>query len=171
MKTISLTTAVLLTLKSFADDTFSAFNITRAIRDDVQDGEYELTGLGTTVFHDAVKTSFFELLDNVLGDEYETSDSGRGYREFRKVQSVTPVANIPVATPAVALPISLTVTPEAQRVIGTYLGNNGPATMKQLQSRLKGHPYTCKDLAEYLDSLGLIDKTTKTHAHSKIRTL
>ncbi len=172
MKQITLTTAVLLTLKSFANDTFSVFNITRAIREDVSDGEYELTGLGTTVFHDSVKTIFIELLDNVLGGEYETSDSGRGYREFRKAQNVTPIANLPITNPTVT-PISntsLTISTEAQRIIGTYLGNNGPATMKQLQSRLKGHPYTCKDLAEYLESIGLINTSTKSDNHSKIWT-
>jgi hypothetical protein len=171
----------LATLKSFQHDTFSVFNITRAIREDVQDEEYEITGLGKTIFHDAVKTIFFELMDNVIGDIYETSDSGRGYREFRLADSSkintpvlnTPIANLPVAPAFVPTPnpTILSVSPEAQRIIGTYLGNNGPATMKQLQSRLKGHPYTCKDLSEYLDSIGLIDKTTKTHTPSKIRTL
>lgn len=173
-KNITLTTAILLTLKSFGDDTFSAFNITRAIREDIQDGEYELTGLGHTVFHDTVKSIFIELLDNVLGGEYETSDSGRGYREFRKSQNVTPIANLPTTPDSLITPlnnISLTISSEAQRIIGTYLGNNGSATMKKLQSRLKGHPYTCKDLAEYLDSIGLINKTTKCDYHSKIRTL
>jgi hypothetical protein len=177
MKTISLTTAVLLTLKSFASDTFSIFNITRAIREDVNDGEYEISGSGRTVSHDEVKSIFIELLDDVIGDQYDVSDSGRGYREFRKTQALTPIANLPVAIQTPSLPATLPnptpikLSTEAQGIIGKYLGNNGPATMKQIQSRLKGHPYTCKDLAEYLDSIGLINRTTKTDAHSKIWTL
>lgn len=179
MKTITLTTAVLAAVKAFRGDIFSIFNITRSIREDVESGTYELTGSGRTVYHDDVKAIFEELMDNVYGSQYQTRDSGRGYREFQLiVQGQTAQCPAPGCTNPVTTSCATPSCPQAVQPLDAvrdnitqYLRDNGPRTMKQIQSRLKGFSTTCEDLATYLSKLGLVDSTTKANAPSKIKSV
>lgn len=183
MKSITLTTAVLAAVKNFRDDVFSIFNITRSIREDVDNGDYEIAGSGRTVLHDDVKNAFLELMDNVYGNDYSTRDSGRGYREFQRTagqtqsQSQAQPAKCPAPgctnpnTTSCAAPQCPQASPldSVKDTITSYLRSNGPRTMKQIQSRLKGFTTTCEDLATYLENLGIVDKSTVGNAPSKVR--
>lgn len=185
MKQITLTTAVLAATKNFRDDIFSIYNITRSIREDVESGDYEIVGSGRTVLHDEVKAAFLELMEHVYGNEYQTRDSGRGYREFQRI-SKTQAAQCSApgcsntATTSCAAPACPQVAPQTSQTtssfpndvkksITDYLSKNGPRTMKQIQSRLKGFSCTCEDLATYLGNLGLVDKSTTNNAPSKVQ--
>ena len=179
MKQITLQTAVLAAVKNFRDDIFSIFNITRSIREDVANGSYELTSYGTSVNHDNVKEAFLELMENVYSNEYQVRDSGRGYREFQKIaqtQTVTPCVAPGCTNPSTTscatpqCPQASSFPKDVTDCITAYLRNNGPRTMKQIQSRLKGFSTTCEDLASYLANLGLVDKSTACNPPSKVKT-
>ena len=190
MKQITLTTAVLAAVKNFRDDVFSIFNITRSIREDIENGDYDIikgNPIGangkTQVLHADVKDIFIELLDNVYGNDYSVRDSGRGYREFQRTvavgQTQTQVQPAKCPAPGCTNPNTTSCAapqcPQASPLdcvkdtITSYLRSNGPRTMKQIQSRLKGFTTTCEDLATYLENLGIVDNSTVGNAPSKVR--
>jgi hypothetical protein len=170
MKQISTTTAILLAINTFGDSPFSIYDITRAIRKNVKDGEYELRYEFDNVEHDYIKDYFTELLDAGLLDHYYARNNPLGYREFCKTipNTNTPVApTSPTPTAVVQAAMATTNIPvDVQKKIYSYLKNNGQVTTKMIQSRLKGHPYTCKDIYEFLDKINLIHPNSKNFPDS-----
>jgi hypothetical protein len=165
MKHISTTTAILLAINEFGDNPFSIYNITKSIRKSVRDGAYELRYYFDDVEHDLVKDYFLELIDNGLLDHYYVRNNPNGYREYSKtIPNVIPKATIPDPTAVVQNAMATTILPkEVQLKIYTYLKGRGySATMKQIQSRLKGHSYTCQEIKDFLDKINLIDPNSAT---------
>ena len=161
MKTMTMTTAVLLAIKSFGTTPFSIYNITAEIRDNVNSSRYELAIFEDDVNHEDVKEHFQELVDNGLLDDYYTNYNPAGYREFC---TVDPTLSNPVASVNIPAAVANTTIPtDIQLKIYKYLKNRGPATMKQIQSRLKGQPYTCKDIYDLLNNIGLIDPNSSQY--------
>jgi hypothetical protein len=173
MKTITVTTAILLTLKEFVNDTFSIHDVTKNIRKNVRNGEYELVDYVDSVPHDLVKTHFLELIDNGLLDNYYVRNNPNGYREYclnPTFDSVQPATADP--TTVVQNAMATTVLPtDVQLKIYAYLKNNGPANMKRIQSRLKGYNYTCQEIKDFLDKINLIDPASSVNPPSQAYTV
>jgi hypothetical protein len=154
---------------------FSAHDVTTAIRDAANAGEIALPGLEATqpnssnikywVNHSDVKTTLDGLLnDGTLANLGMTNvDYSGAYRVFEFAgASTAPAAPVPSAddhdgAPAPTTPApnaaNPTQSPLAQR-IDAYLKKIGSATLKQVQSALKVNGVTCKDLAPIVESLG-----------------
>lgn len=169
MKQISTTTAILLAINEFGDNPFSIYNITKSIRKSVRDETYELRYYFDDVEHDSVKSYFLELVDSGLLDDYYVRNNPNGYREYCKtILNVIPSSTVPRktldVTSTVQNAMSTTVLPtDVQLKIYTYLKGRGySATMKQIQSRLKGHSYTCQEIKDFLDKINLIDPNSAT---------
>jgi hypothetical protein len=164
MKTISTTAAILMAINEFGDNPFSIWDITNSIREHVNDEHYQLRYEFDNVEHETVKDFFLEIADSGLLDDYYTKFNVNGYREFCKVN---PVMSQPaVVTKVVPTPTTATVDvrfpPSVQEKMYNYIKNRGPSSMKQIQSRLKGHNYTCQELYDFFNKIGLIDKTATT---------
>lgn len=170
MKQISTTTAILLAINTFGDSPFSIYDITKTIRKNVGDGEYELR-YDFDVEHDNIKDYFTELVDEGLLDGYYVKYNSGGYREFCKNPTTitqaqtTPTAMVQAAMATTNIPV------DVQKKIYAYLKNNGAVTTKQIQSRLKGHPYTCSEIFDFLNKIRLIDPNTVTSPVSQRVTL
>lgn len=165
MKQISTTTAILLTINEFGNTPFSIYDITKSIRQNVRDKNYTLRYEFDNVEHDMVKDHFMELVDNGLFDDFYVRSNPNGYREFSKnVPNVIAKSTTPDPTMVVQNAMATTVLPkEVQLKIYTYLKDRGySATMKQIQSRLKGHSYTCQEIKDFLDKINLIDPVSTT---------
>ena len=165
MKRITLTTAILMAIKAFGNLKFSIHNITTWSRDEVNNGNFEVYYLGDTIPHSEVKETFEEIVDCGLLDDYSKGYEN-GYRVYSKQNDEDQGdANTPQAyTPQTTIPT------DVQLIIYNYMKNNGPVTMKQIQSRLKGHPYTCAEIADFLDKIKLIDPVSKILPISKMMT-
>lgn len=180
MNKISIYTAVVMSLKAIGDDPFSIHNITTMIREELAQGNYELSS-GPVIFHEEVKDAFLELMGNVYADQYLTRHAAGGYREFKRdnsrvtntvSQPTTPVAPTPTApitlnpnTPACLTPNGFGAT--LTNMILSYLAN-GPKTTKQIQSRFKSHKLTCEEIAKFLEVCNMIDTSTKTLPFSRM---
>jgi len=169
MKQISTTTAILLTINEFGNTPFSIYDITKSIRQNVRDKNYTLRYEFDNVEHDMVKDHFMELVDNGLFDDFYVRSNPNGYREFSKtIPTVIPSSTVPRKTLDVTTKVqnamNTTVLPtDVQLKIYTYLKGRGySATMKQIQSRLKGHSYTCQEIKDFLDKINLIDPVSTT---------
>ena len=174
MKTISATIAILLAIKEFGDTPFSIWNITKNIRKNVRDGGYELEDWGDDVEHDMVKENFIKILDSSLLDDYYVHNNPNGYREYSKnIINQLPTATIPDPTSVVQSAMATTVLPkDVQLKIYSYLkGRKYSATMKQIQSRLKGHNYTCQELKDFLNKINLIDPQSLDYPTSQAWTV
>lgn len=164
-------TAILATINSFGTDSFSIFNITRAIREDVNNGLYSLEEYDDIVDHETVKKYFMELINNGILNDYTVSYNTIGYREYSKNGTVTTPAPQTIL-PNVAQISQNSVFPfDIQRKMYQYIRDNGPVTMKQIQSRLKGFSCTCEDLKSFLSKLNLIDPNTSVNPPSKVSTV
>jgi hypothetical protein len=173
MKQISTTTAILLAIKEFGDNPFSIYNITKTIRKNVRDGEYELRYDFDNVEHDAVKGYFVELVDNGLLDDYYVRNNPNGYREFAKsiptnVPNTSPVDPNTIVQNAMATTVLPT---DVQVKIYNYMKNNGPVSMKRIQSRLKGYKYTCAEIKDFLDKINLVDPQSTAYPTSQVWTV
>lgn len=174
MKQIHVITAILLTIKDFGINTFSIHNITAAIRDDLNFGEYELENGDTRLPHDTVKRYFMELWDNGILFKYDRNYNSLGYWEYtRKVNTQVPSAptNVSVTAAVTNAVNSAIIDKDVQLKIYNYLKSNGPSNMKRIQSRLKGYNYTCKELKDFLNSLGLIDPQSSNSPDSQTYTI
>ncbi len=172
-----MTTAVLLAIKSFGTTKFSIYNITKEIRGSINNGDYELFVYGDDVEHDTVKEHFLELLNGGILDGVNETHNPNGYREYQfgivcpttiPQANASPTDTLKAKTTAVvqAAMASTVIPTDVQLKIYDYLKNNSPVTTKQIQSRLKGHPYTCKDIYEFLDKINLIDPNSKNFPDS-----
>jgi hypothetical protein len=187
MKQMTLTTAVLLAIKSYNTDTFSIYDLTRAIRQDVNDGEYEIKDLGTDIPHHAVKGVFAELQENgFLDDHLEEVDYAEGYRKFTwqddTIHAYTPpptpvittntsmVPNPPL-TPTLGSKSFTPITPYVQDLIVKYITSRGITTVKQIQSRLKKYNYTCDTIKDFLLALHVVDPATINNPPSLVKTI
>ncbi len=161
------------TLKS--NGSFSAHDITVAVREAVNEGEYALPGyenpntasdIKYLVNHDDVKNVLNNLeRDGVLANlGLNNVDYSGAYRVYNFDAPVTSTDDADaVATPAPDAAadsdvsadedVSTDDSPVAVRV-RAYLDNVGSATLKQVQSTLKVNGLTCKDLATLCDELG-----------------
>lgn len=178
MKTINVITAILATINGFGNDVFSIYNITRSIRDDVNDELYQLEDYVDDVQHDVVKLYFNQLLDNGILNDYSVRYNVLGYREYVKTDvtqvqvQVQPQAQPQNNLPNVSQISQNSVFPfDVQRKMYSYIKNNGPVTMKMIQSRLKGHSCTCDQLKDFLSQLNLVDPNTVANPSSKVRTV
>lgn len=169
MKEMYLNTAILLAIKSYGDTPFSMYDITLKIREDVNNGDYELKEYGTEVLHSEVKEFFLDLINNNLMELSTDYDPMNGYREFTNKKDNTPTVTVIPKTPS-PTPVNLSPAPKTPKTcsiptdvqvkIYKYLKGNGPTKIKSIQSRLKGYPYTCKDIKEFLNKINLIDPAT-----------
>lgn len=161
MKQIYITTAILAAIKSFGNTGFSIYDITSKIRKEVEDELYTLTILGTEVRHYIVKEWVEELLAEDLLNNYAITYHNDGYRILTKLGDDDPVAlpayipytpDTPVDPPTTTDDYSGPITAKVQSLIFEYLQTHSPVYVKQVQSRLKGYPYTCKQIKEFLAS-------------------
>ena len=150
---------------------FSAHDVTTAVREAANAGEIALPGLEATqpnssnikywVNHADVKAVIDGLLnDGTLANLGMTNvDYSGGFRVFEfSAPATSPVpsaddhdgAPAPITTATAA---NATQSPMAQRV-EAYLKKAGSATLKQIQSALKVNGVTCKDLAAIVAGLG-----------------
>jgi len=179
MKTISMTVAILLAIKEFGNDVFSIHDITKNIRKNLNDSVYQLRYMFDQVDHNDVKDYFTELVDSGLLDDYYVRYNPSGYREYSKNGSTSSPVNNPQTThtqviprnTVPAAPSTTKIPTDVQVIVYKYMKNNGPVTMKQIQSRLKGHPYTCEDIAQFLDKINLIDPVSKILPYSRMSTV
>jgi hypothetical protein len=159
-------------INEFGDNPFSIWDITNSIRDHVNDGDYQLRYEFDNVEHKTVKDFFLEIADSGLIDNYYTKFNVNGYREFCKVNPVSPHPTV-VTTRVVPTPTTTTATvdvrfpPSVQKKMYNYIKNRGPVSMKQIQSRLRDYNYTCQELFDFLNKIGLIDKNTTTTSISE----
>tara|TARA_R110002110_G_scaffold148108_1_gene339090 strand:- start:8847 stop:9347 length:501 start_codon:yes stop_codon:yes gene_type:complete len=149
MKEVNITTAVLLAIKSFNNDPFSIYDITKEIRSCV-DEDYTIFGLSSNVPHDIVRLIFTELLENDLLNNYDVRDDAGGYMVFSlsEVSNQTPVGS------TFFLDLGKGMSLGDQSLILNYVSKHGPVTMKKIQSRMKGAKYTCQDINDFLSSVG-----------------
>jgi hypothetical protein len=167
MKTINIITAILLSIRSFGNDQFSIFDITSNIRENLNDGEYELSIFGDRIAHDVVKTHFTELADYGFLSDYSMKHEN-GYRVFKRTQALaTTTINQSTNAPT---PAATTIPSDVQLIIYKYLKGRSPVTMKQIQSRLKGHTYTCQEIKDFLAAINLVDNSTVNNTPSKVLT-
>ena len=144
---------------------FSAHDVTSAIRAAVNGGEIAIPGLEAQpnsagisfwVKHEDVKAIVDEMLeDGTLANLGLTNVNFSG--AFRVFEFATPAASTDTdADPASATNAPATngtQTPLEQR-IKAYLSKAGSATLKQIQSALKVNGVTCADLAPIVTGLG-----------------
>jgi len=162
-----------LAIAEFGDNPFSIWNITKTIRKNVRNGEYELKHYLDDVPHDMVKEYFTELLDGGILNDYYVRNNPSGYREFAK----TMPTNVPSTTPVdpttiVQSAMATTVLPtDVQVKIYNYMKNNGPVSMKKIQSRLKGYNYTCSEIKDFLDKINLVDPQSSAYPTSQAWTV
>jgi hypothetical protein len=172
MKTIQTTTAILIAIKSFGTTKFSIWDITKVIRKNLNDIVYLLdtSYQENYVYHDDVKELFLELLENGILEGVNETHNPNGYREYQfgvaSPTTITPAQSTPTAVVQTAM-ASTNIPVDVQKKIYSYLKNNGAVTTKMIQSRLKGYPYTCKDIYEFLDKINLIDPNSKNYSDSQ----
>jgi len=177
MKNISAITAILLALKNIRTVEFSIYNITLEIRDQMYLGIYQIDS-ANFISHEEVKKNFEELQSMGLLDDYTVSHNPRGYRRYqlKQVMVNTPDASVPTPTQSTlvrvqAISRASIIPMDIQKKIYTYLKGNGSVSMKQIQSRLKNQPYTCKDIKTFLGQLQLIDPNTTALPDSQAKTI
>ena len=153
---------------------FSAYDVTTAVRAAANAGEIELPGLEANtnqsgikywVNHEDVKREIDALLNNgELANLGLTNVNYNGsFRVFEFANSTaTSAPAVTTATPAPAAVVASTTddtdpadadSPVASRV-AAYLNKVGTATLKQVQSALKVNGITCKDFAGIVKGLG-----------------
>ena len=147
---------------------FSAYDVTTAVRAAANAGEIELPGLEANtnqsgikywVNNEDVKREIDALLNN--GELANLGLTNVNYNgSFRVFEFANSAATTTVATPAA--PVASTTddtdpadadSPVASRV-SAYLSKVGTATLKQVQSALKVNGITCKDFAGIVKGLG-----------------
>ena len=147
---------------------FSAYDVTTAVRAAANAGEIELPGLEANtnqsgikywVNHEDVKREIDALLNN--GELANLGLTNVNYNgSFRVFEFANSAATTTVATPAAPVASTTAYTdpadadsPVASRV-SAYLSKVGTATLKQVQSALKVNGITCKDFAGIVKGLG-----------------
>lgn len=163
MKTIQTTTAILMAIKSFGAKKFSIWDVTKEIRIKLLNFEYELDRdyNENNVYHEDVKELFLELLENGILEGIDETHNPSGYREYQfgvaSPTTIPPQSTNGSITNTVQVAMTSTTIPvDVQKKIYSYLKTHGVVTTKQIQSRLKGHPYTCKEIYEFLNNIKLI---------------
>ena len=153
---------------------FSAHDVTSAVRAAVNGGEIAIPGLEAQpngagisfwVKHEDVKAIVDEMLeDGTLANLGMTNVNYSG--AFRVFEFAAPTAD--ASDPAAATnaaTTSGTQTPMEQR-IKAYLTKVGSATLKQIQSALKVNGVTCADLAPIVTGLGYTLRAGTTDCYS-----
>jgi len=177
MKQINAITAILLALKNIRNVQFSIYNITLEIRDQMYLGTYQID-YTNFISHAEVKKNFEELELMGLLDDYTVSHNVDGYRLYQLKQEMVNIPDASVPTPiqsalvrVQAISRASVIPMDIQKKIYTYLKGNGSVSMKQIQSRLKNQPYTCKDIKNFLAQLQLIDPNTTSLPDSQAKTI
>lgn len=149
---------------------FSAHDVTAAIRADANAGDIALpgheargngAGIKYWVEHDEVKSIVEGLLNDgtlaTLGLTNVTFNGTFRVFEFGPVAAPATVGTAVAFAPTNAA--TAAVSPVLQR-IQTYLGNNpGTVTLKQIQSAVKVNGLSCKDFYDILTGAGYIVNT------------
>jgi hypothetical protein len=178
MKTYLFATAVVAAAQQLQNSgkPFSAYDVTKTLRSSVNSGDIhfsdrtteDVDGVDTyRVEHNEVKRIFTDAYSaGVFGTLGRTWDnSGNGFWSYRGA-SGTPVYGSP--TPTIAKPLPTQPQTNLEQKIVSYLHRQGigsTVTMKRIQSRLKGYPVSCKDLASVLPKLGF--KVSGSDCYSK----
>lgn len=161
-------TTVLLAINSLGNTPFSIYDVTKTIRKKVNSGEYEFEDGGTTVPHDLIKDCFLDLLNSGLLADYTVVDSGKGYRQFVKYGTCTPVVDGLFEDDDSSLgefgayisgcngtdPV---FCQDALTRIYDYLVNNPVVTVKKIQSALTKYRYTCEQIKQLLRDMNILD--------------
>lgn len=163
MKIIALQTATMLEISNllFAGAPFSAYDVTQNIRVKVDD-EYDLFDVEkdgdldddgewvefTVIEHNKVKAIVHELHENGFIDATKKYNP-KGYIEY------IPTA-IPVSSNAASNTVPIANVSPYYDKINQYLVNNGPATIKQIQSALKIKGLLCEDIAKTLPNSRIV---------------
>ncbi len=174
MKTLHLAIAILTRINHFhaLKTDFSAFDITRSLREKVSNGEYDISDVDKDTFggqlvsvveHESVKDIVKELFKEDLIPDYTPknffdSAKGRSYVKYSfsngaATQPITASAGLAAPASAVSAPKVTAPAPAPSNAVWDkavqYVKNRGtaPTSMKQIQSRLKGNSVTCKEIA------------------------
>lgn len=155
---------------------FSAHQVTTSLRDEVESGDLTISDVeqtyGPNMVSNVVHSEVRDIVDELFKLKYipdyvtrVTTDpiTGRSYTLRKYQEEVTPAPSL--ATKSVAALVGLTTPAQAApsnpapvaapslagpiaHKVYVYLQNRAPGltTMKQIQSRLKGHSITCKEL-------------------------
>jgi hypothetical protein len=188
MKNLRFATAVAATVAALRSSPFSAYNITKELRKQVNDGSLSfidkspetIDGIGTyRVEHDEVRDIFHELIDNGVITGLEFRDTGT-YLEYFETSPITPTpanntccqGTVTCAGQFVPTPTTTTVsvaTPTAtnnplnQKIQDYIRGRVGQrVTMKEIQSRFKGVNKKCNEYGAIVAGLGFSVNTSGT---------
>lgn len=145
---------------------FSAYDVTTAVRAAANGGEIALpgmeakanqSGIAFWVNHEDVKRVIDTLLNN--GELANLGLSNVNYNgSFRVFEFATATAPAATATTAAVTTDTDTDPADADSPLATrveaYLSKVGGATLKQVQSALKVNGVTCKDFADIVKNLG-----------------
>jgi len=172
--TISLENAVITVIhQAFVDEglSFSAHDITQAIREDVNEGRLRINslpiedvdGLQTQrISHESVREIVRRHMETVVGYEDRTNGTYIVYtRIVPTSQSTQTLAVAPTLTftPTAVLSNIIPSTPKTSSdfevLIQSYLTARGPRTLKQIQSRIKDDAPTVAEIHQIANSLGL----------------
>ena len=102
-------------------------------------------------------------------ETYIKYPNGAGYRQYTWGGVATPTVS-PTVIVQTAM-ASTNIPKDVQAKIYSYLKNRGPSSMKKIQSRLKGHSYTCQEIYDFLNAINLIDKSSTQNTISETYTV
>jgi hypothetical protein len=167
-----------------SNGSFTVHQVTVAVRDAVNNGDYSLPGLEnpdtSAAFKYAVDNNDVRDVLNVLNSDGTLASLGvtdvdysgkfRIYKVGTAVASTNSTPASPAPVVAVAAPsnppttnrtdaeddsdVSETDSPVAQHLAAYLTNRNAPATLKQIQSALKKNGLSCQDLAALCKGLG-----------------
>ena len=200
MKTLLFSTAVLLAvgdLRQLKPQGFSLYEVTRRLREQTNKGEIafsdksieDVDGIQTfRVVHDEVKAVFNDLFENgVVSNLKKSWDRNGGFFVFvndsapATTPAPTPVATpTPASTPTVASSLVTSTAPlptihntdVVVKLLAYVQGIPSGAyrTMKHIQSRFKGIPLSCEEIAKKLVSLGYhVENSTAPFSRQYVR--
>ena len=167
---IRFVTAIALAVEQLRSSSFSAFNVTKKLREQVNAGDIEFSDKspesvdGQTTFrvdHEEVRSVLNELYNLKVVSGLQRRDNGR-YLEYVPCTSspVTPVIPSPylnIVTTSSPVPTPLPPDALLRQKIQDYLkGRRGQrVTMKEVQSRFKGVDKKCNQYGALIASMGI----------------
>lgn len=191
MKKVTLTVAVTEVLKRFiaSHRTFSAFEVTQDLRQQINDGLLEIQGLPTIanpkgtgasqlLTHQAVRLEVRDLVDGLLTPDYSKRNNRavQGGTFLGYVSYIQPAAPLPALEPLLSTDLLATPFDTAEQAIAEAYVLHRHAegtlpTLKAIQSRLKDIDVTCDEIASYFAGKGylVVQPTDTTEAFREIQ--
>ncbi len=174
MNTISLNTAVLVAIQSLvaSQKSFSAHDVTKKIRELSNSGQFSIANADTqeldgveyeVIEHSDVRSIVEELWVSGVC-EYSglaRKFNGQFYEYFLEDKPRVSVT-AGVAQPSPVSPAGYSPKIPVIQKIEDYIHNRGSASLKQVQSRLKGLNLTCQDIGKIIQSSDKL--ALKSHA-------